>query len=313
MAARADSHALRAPPAAQSLAAASAGIGLRHAHYGAVARERPALGFVEVHSENFFRGDDAAARVLEHVRGLYPVSLHGVGLALGSACGVDAAHLEHLAALVGRIEPARVSDHACFARGQLGARGLVHANDLLPLAFTRAQLRVLERNVQQVQERLRRPILLENLSSYIEFEDSEIGEAEFFAELARRSGCGLLLDVNNLMVNARNRGAEAPLQDVCAWIDALVRAGGGGAVQEIHLAGHSVQQGLVIDDHASAVSPAVWMAYAHALGRLGPVPTLIEWDTEIPELQVLLDEAGQARALLGEAAAGSAHAAESAP
>jgi uncharacterized protein (UPF0276 family) len=218
---------------------------------------------------------------------------------------VDPEHLGRLAALVERIEPARVSDHACFARAPLGARGVAHANDLLPLAFTRAQLRVLESNVQQVQERLRRPILLENLSSYIEFRDCEIPEPEFFAELARRSGCGLLLDVNNLMVNARNRGAESPLREVCDWLDALARAGAGASVGEIHLAGHSVQQGLVIDDHSSAVSPAVWSAYTHALRLLGPVPTLIEWDTAIPELQVLLDEAAQARELLAQA--GSRH------
>ena len=288
-----------------SLPATSAGIGLRHAHYAQVARERPALGFLAVHSENFFCPDDAPAQVLRHMRGLYPLSLHGVGLALGSACGVDPEHLGRLAALVERIEPARVSDHACFARAPLGARGVAHANDLLPLAFTRAQLRVLESNVQQVQERLRRPILLENLSSYIEFRDCEIPEPEFFAELARRSGCGLLLDVNNLMVNARNRGAESPLREVCDWLDALARAGAGASVGEIHLAGHSVQQGLVIDDHSSAVSPAVWSAYTHALRLLGPVPTLIEWDTAIPELQVLLDEAAQARELLAQA--GSRH------
>ncbi len=289
-------------PMPDSLPATAAGIGLRHAHYAQVARERPALGFLEVHSENFFCPDDAPAQVLRHMRGLYPLSLHGVGLALGSACGVDAGHLERLAALVERIEPARVSDHACFARAPLGARGVAHGNDLLPLAFTRAQLRLLESNVQQVQERLRRPILLENLSSYIEFRDCEMPEPEFFAELARRSGCGLLLDVNNLMVNARNRGADSPLHEVCSWLDALVRAGAGASVGEMHLAGHSVQQGLVIDDHGSAVSPDVWSAYAHALRLLGPVPTLIEWDTAIPELQVLLDEATQARELLAQAA-----------
>ena len=289
------------PTATHGLPPLAAGIGLRHAHYAQVARERPELGFVEVHSENFFCPDDAAAQVLRHMRGLYPVSLHGVGLALGSACGVDPSHLEQLAALVERIEPARVSDHACFARAPLGARGVAHANDLLPLAFTRAQLRVLESNVQQVQERLRRPILLENLSSYIEFRDCEMPEPEFFAELARSSGCGLLLDVNNLMVNARNRGAESPLHEVCDWLDALAHAGAGASVGEIHLAGHSLQHGLVIDDHGSAVSPQVWSAYEHALRLLGPVPTLVEWDTAIPELPVLLGEAAQARARLAEA------------
>jgi uncharacterized protein (UPF0276 family) len=273
------------------------GIGLRQPHYQAFRVLRPALGFVEVHSENFFNPDDAASQVLSGIRADYPVSLHGVGLALGSACGLDDAHVEQLAALVERIDPVRVSDHACFARAPWSQHGIIHANDLLPIAFTRASLDILCANVQRVQDRLRRPILVENLSSYLDFAERDYSEPEFFAELARRSGCGLLLDINNLQVNALNARAPDPLQSVCDWIDELARLAPPGAVGEIHLAGFSAQHGLIIDDHSSPVSTTVWQAYAHALEKLGPVPTLIEWDESLPALPVLLGEAARAAAL----------------
>ncbi len=285
-----------------------AGIGLRQPHYADIDARRPALGFVEVHSENFFNPFDAASAVLQRVREVYPVSLHGVGLSLGAACGVDATHLEQLAELVGRIEPCRVSDHASFARGSLRGQSPVHANDLLPLAFTDAQLDILADNVQRVQERLRRPLLVENLSSYVGWREADWSEAGFLAELGRRTGCGLLLDVNNLMVNARNARVADPLRSVCAWIDELAGQAPAGLVGEIHLAGHSEQDDLVVDDHADVVSLPVWMAYAHALRRFGGVPTLIEWDTDLPALDVLLGEAAQAQALLDECAARDAQA-----
>lgn len=280
---------------------ARAGIGLRQPHYRAFHATQPDVGFVEVHSENFFNPHDAAAAVLQQVRADHAVSLHGVGLALGSACGLDPQHLEQLAALVERIEPVQVSDHACFARAPWSARGIVHASDLLPVAFTQEQLDVFCANVQQVQERLRRPILVENLSSYLDFAEADYTEAEFFAALVRRTGCGMLLDVNNLMVNAKNAHHTAPLQAVCDGLDALAAALPAGAVGEIHLAGHSEQGGLVIDDHADLVSLPVWMAYAHALQRFGATPTLIEWDDRLPPLNVLLDEAAQAQTLLDDA------------
>ena len=273
------------------------GIGLRQPHYQEFRVLRPALGFVEVHSENFFNPNDAAAQVLSAVRTDYPVSLHGVGLALGSACGLDDAHVEQLAALVERIDPLRVSDHACFARAPWSQRGIVHANDLLPIAFTRGALDILCANVQRVQERLQRPILVENLSSYLDFAERDYTEPAFFTELARRSGCGLLLDINNLMVNALNAREPDPLQSVCDWIDELARLAPAGLVGEIHLAGFSAQQSLIIDDHSSPVSAPVWQAYAHALEKIGPVPTLIEWDEQLPALAVLLGEAAQAAAL----------------
>ena len=277
------------------------GIGLRQPHYRDFVATRPPLSFVEVHSENFFNPHDAAAAVLQRVRQDYAVSLHGVGLALGSACGLDAGHLDKLAALVERTSPVRVSDHASFARAPFGAHGIVHANDLLPVAFTQGQLDILCSNVQHAQDRLRRPILVENLSSYLDFAEADLSEPSFFAELGRRTGCGMLLDVNNLLVNAKNAGEPDPLRAVCNWLDALGDAAPAGLVCEIHLAGHSVQEGLVIDDHSDEVSLAGWIAYAHALRRFGPVPTLIEWDVALPGLEVLLGEAAQAGALLDQA------------
>ena len=252
----------------------------------------PALGFLEVHSENFFADGGAALAVLTEGRAHYDISLHGVGLSLGSACGLDPWHLDRLAALVEKIEPVRVSDHASFARVGSG----LHANDLLPVAFSADSLDVMVANVQQVQERLKRPILIENLSAYLAWADDAISEPEFFNALSQRSGCILLLDVNNLVVNARNQGLAkgAAVQAACQWIDAL-RPGGVG---EIHLAGHAELPGIVIDNHGSRVSAEVSQVYAHAVKRLGALPSLIEWDTDVPPLAVLLDEVRLAQELM---------------
>lgn len=287
---------------------AVAGMGLRQPHYATFLATRPDVGFIEVHTENFFNPYDAAAQILTQVRRDYPVSLHGVGLALGSACGLDDEHLRRLADLVGRIDPVRVSDHAAFARAPWPGRGVIHACDLLPVAFTKASMEVFCAHVQRVQDRLRRPILVENLSSYLDFSECDFSEPAFFAELARRSGCGLLLDVNNVMVNALNAAATDPLCAVCQWLNTLAQAAPAGFVGEIHLAGHSYQQGLVIDDHADVVSPPVWAAFIHALRLFGPVPTLIEWDTHLPALPVLLGEVAHAQRLLDGAPLGAAHA-----
>ena len=277
------------------LPADSVGIGARQPHYAAlIEAPPPSLGFVEVHSENFFADGGAALAVLHSLRERYPLSLHGVGLALGSAAGVDAWHLERLARLVQRIEPALVSDHACFARAPWPSGGpVLHGSDLLPLAFTEAALGILVGNVTQVQERLRRPIAVENLSAYLAFEDDRIGEAQFLAELARRSGCGLLLDLNNLMVNALNADVADALGDCMRFVDALDPS----SIAEIHLAGHDRSGDVIIDDHGSRVSESVWALYRHTIERLGPVPTLIEWDTALPALDVLLDEATRARGI----------------
>lgn len=270
-------------------AAPEVGIGWRHPHYAALLEQRPALGFIEVHSENFFAPGGAALAVLREGRAHCPVSLHGVGLSLGSAQGIDTAHLDQLARLVQAIDPVRVSDHASFARG-----AVVHAADLLPVPMSRAALDAMCANVQRVQDRLRRPIAVENLSAYVQWREAEMDEPEFLNALARRSGCGLLVDVNNIFVNALNgqlRGEHGdPLGACRRWLDAIAP----GTVAEIHLAGHRHCGDIVIDDHGSRVDERVSALYRHAVGRFGAVPTLIEWDTDVPELAVLLDEADRA-------------------
>ena len=272
------------------------GIGWRHPHYGELLASRPALDFIEVHSENFFGEGGAALALLHEAREHYPVSLHGVGLALGSATGVDAWHLDQLAKLVARIEPVRVSDHACFARGTLDGRA-VHAADLLPIPFNRDSLDLLAANVQRVQDRLARPLLVENLSAYIELAGSDRGETEFLSGLARRTGCRLLVDVNNIYVNALNAVVRGDRQDPVAVCERGLDGSPADAVGEIHLAGHCAMDDIVIDDHGSRVCEDVWKLYRHALRRFGAVPALIEWDTAIPPLAVLLGEAQHARTL----------------
>jgi len=270
------------------------GIGWRQPHYGELLERRPALGFVEVHSENFFGDGGAALAVLEQGRTHYPVSLHGVGLALGSAMGLDAWHLDRLSELTRRVDPVRVSDHASFARAPLAdGRPPVHGADLLPIAFTSAALDILVRNIGQVQQRLRRSIAVENLSAYLRWADDTLAEAQFLNELARRSGCELLLDLNNLVVNALNRGEE-PVASACRFVDAIDAR----HVAEIHLAGFDARGPVVIDDHGSRVHEPVWQVFRHALTRLGARPTLIEWDTDIPALDVLLTEAQHAHTLM---------------
>lgn len=270
---------------------ACVGIGWRQPHYETLLARRPALGFIEVHSENFFADGGLTLAVLDAGRAAYDVSLHGVGLALGSAAGLDERHLAQLARLVERVQPRWVSDHACFARVGSG----LHAADLLPIPFNDESLALMVRHVEQVQQRLRRPVLVENISAYAGWAGDTLAEPEFFNLLTQRSGCGLLLDVNNLFVNARNDGLapEAAAREAMRWVDAIRP----GSVGEIHVAGHCEQtDGLVIDDHGSRVRDEVWQVYAHAIRRFGPTPTLIEWDTAVPELDVLLDEAGRARA-----------------
>lgn len=293
---------MTAPAHRPHAAAPEVGIGWRHPHYAALLEGQPALGFIEVHSENFFAPGGAALAVLREGRAHYPVSLHGVGLSLGSAQGIDPDHLEQLARLVQAIEPVRVSDHASFARG-----AGMHAADLLPVPMSRAALDTMCANVQCVQDRLRRPIAVENLSAYVRWRDADMDEPEFLNALTRRSGCGLLVDVNNIFVNALNgqlRGnGEDPLAVCRRWLDAIDPDG----VAEIHLAGHRHCGDIVIDDHGSRVDDPVWALYRHAIGRFGTVPTLIEWDTEVPALSVLLDEAAQARQAGAQALADALH------
>lgn len=256
------------------------GIGLRASHYGEFLDSHPQIDWLEVHSENYFGDGGYDLHVLEHVRSQYPISLHGVALSLGSADGVRATHLAKLKRLVDRIEPALVSEHLCWAA--LGPR---HFNDLLPMPYTREALERVVSHVTQVQETLHRRILIENVSSYLQFRASEMSEFAFLAELAKRSSCGILLDVNNVFVNSVNHGFD-PEQ---ALLEIPKEA-----VGEIHLAGHSAAGELLIDDHGSRVVPQVWNLYETACRRFGPVLTLIEWDTSIPPLDILLDEAAMA-------------------
>lgn len=260
---------------------AGAGVGLRAAHHEALLAERPAVGWLEVHTENYFHEGGAHLRALERAREHYPLSLHGVGLGLGSAGALEREHLARLRAAVRRFEPALVSEHACW--GHFGGE---HFNDLLPLPYTEEALEHLARRIAQVQDFLGRQILIENVSGYVAFRCSHLSEGEFLAGLVERCGCALLLDVNNLYVNQLNLGADA-----AACMAALPRA----AVREIHLAGHrrTAHGGreVLIDDHGSAVAAAVWDLYEHALARFGAVPTLIEWDTNLPALGALVAEA----------------------
>jgi uncharacterized protein len=276
---------------------ARAGIGLRSPHLAEVLATRPALPWLEVHPENYL-GGGPAVRALHTLRQDYPVAFHAVGLSIGTASGVDRRHLERIAALVERFEPVLVSEHLAWSQ-----HGGVYLNHLLPLPYTEESLAAVCRNVDAVQTTLGRPVLIENPSAYLRFTASAIPEDEFLGELARRTGCGLLCDVNNVHVTARNLGL-----DPIAYLDALPA----DAVGEIHLAGHSVNQvegrTLLIDDHGSPVTGAVWTLYDHALRRFGAVPTLVEWDSEIPALEVLMGEARRADAQL-LTMAGNAHAA----
>lgn len=259
------------------------GIGLRQPHYREVFERLPALAFLEVHSENFFLDGGASMHALERARAAYPISLHGVGLSLGSADELAERHLGKLKRLAERVEPALVSEHLCW-----GSIGGLHLNDLLPLPHTARALALLAERVDHVQSTLKRRLLVENLSAYVEFRDSEMTETAFLAELARRTGCGLLLDVNNLYVNAVNFGFDPVAR--LAELD-------GASIVQMHLAGHTVVDDCLIDTHGAVVSDPVWSLYEEACRRFGPRPTLIEWDTDLPALDVLLSQAAQADAV----------------
>jgi uncharacterized protein (UPF0276 family) len=263
---------------------ARAGVGLRFTHHREVIARRPGVAWFEVHTENYF-GGGAALAALEAVRRDYPVALHGTGLSLGSADGLDRAHVGRLAALAARIEPGIVSEHLAWST--IEGR---YFGDLLPLPLTEESLDVVCANVDEAQEALRRPILLENPSTYLRFTHSTIAECEFLAAVAARTGCGILCDVNNVYVSACNHGFD-PL----AYLAALP----GGAVGEFHLAGHALRAlpdggALRIDDHGSRVPGPVWTLFEAALARFGARPTLVEWDTNVPSLDVLIEEAALA-------------------
>lgn len=261
----------------------TAGIGLRCPHFEEIVATRPAVGFLEIHAENYMGGGRMPAR-LEVVRRHWPISVHGVGMSLGSAEGINDRHLERLARLVERIEPDWVSEHLAWS-----VVDGMYLNDLLPLPYSEESLAVVAANIAHVQDRLRRQLLIENPSAYLRFAQSTLSEVEFLNELVRRTGCGLLFDVNNVFVNCRNFGGD-PL----AWIEGLPA----DAVHELHLAGHAVNDAdgvtILIDDHGSQVSAAVWELYERAVARFPNAATLIEWDSNLPPLPVLVAEAQEA-------------------
>jgi len=258
----------------------TAGIGLRAPHYREVQDCLPKLGWVEVHNENFF-GGGAPLHTLLKVREHYPVSLHGVGMGLASTSPLDQLHLSSLKRLCEAVQPAAVSEHLCWN----SAAGIV-INDLLPFPYTHEALLHVASRVDQVQEILGRQLLVENLSSYLSFSHSEMTEGEFLADLTRRTGCGILFDVENLYVNVRNLGVDA---------EAFIKTIPAEAVKEYHLAGYSMRDGCLVDTHDHPVYPEVWELYEHVLQVIGPRPTLIEWDTDIPSLSVLMSEAKKAQ------------------
>jgi uncharacterized protein (UPF0276 family) len=263
---------------------AKAGIGLRAQHHQAIVDTRPPVGWFEAHSENYFALGGAQPEYLERVRADYALSLHGVGLSLGSTDPLDRTNLAHLKRIVDRFAPALVSEHLSW--GSIQGR---HFNDLLPLPYTDEALQHMVARVGAVQDVLGRQILIENVSSYLEYACSTLSEWEFLAALAAESGCGLLLDVNNVYVSARNLGFSA--DEFLAGIPVA-------AVKEIHLAGHSRNhvdgRDILIDTHGAPVCAEVWALYADCVRRFGAVPALIEWDTNLPTLDVLVAEAHRA-------------------
>ncbi len=267
---------------------AQAGIGLRFQHHQAVLDVRPDMAWLEVHSENYMGGGTPLA-YLDSIRRDYPIALHGVGLSLGSAEALDVDHLERIRQVVERFDPGLVSEHLSWS-----VVNGVYIADLLPLPMTEEALDVVCRHVEQTQTYLRRGILIENPSSYLQYRHSTIPEWEFITAIAARTGCGILCDINNIYVSSCNHGWNAS-----AYLAALPIE----AIGEIHLAGHTVHQlengfTLRIDDHGARVAADVWTLYEEALARFGPRPTLIEWDNNVPPLEVLLDEAAHAKALL---------------
>lgn len=282
--------------AADSAMPPPTGIGLRARHLEEVPARRPAVGFLEIHAENYLGGGPALRRI-ERLRADYRFSVHAVGLSLGSAEGLDASHLARVKALVDRLQPDLVSDHLSWS-----VTAGAYLNDLLPLPYTEESLAVVCRNVERLQESLGRPVLVENPSSYLRFTHSTIGEAAFLGAIVARTGCGLLCDVNNIHVTCSNMRLD-PL----AYLAALPEA----AIGELHLAGHAINDAdgetILIDDHGSRVAEPVWALLRETVRRIGDRPTLIEWDTDVPALDTLLDEAARAdrerRAVLIDAVA----------
>jgi uncharacterized protein (UPF0276 family) len=267
---------------------ARGGVGLKAEHYKSVLAEPPDLGFFEIHAENYMGAGGPPHRYLSAIRDLYPLSLHGVGLSIGGPGRLDADHLRRLKALIDRYQPGLFSEHLAWSTHETG-----YLSDLLPLPYTAATLQTVCDHIDETQSVLGRQMLLENPSSYLRFAESSFDEAGFIAEVVRRTGCGLLLDVNNVFVSARNLATGA--MDYLAAYPL-------SHVQEIHLAGHDVivENGgaVLIDSHAAPVVDDVWQLYAAVIGKTGPLPTLIERDANVPPLAELVAEAGQAERIM---------------
>lgn len=262
------------------------GIGLRHPHYIEVINSQPDIGWFEVHSENFFHQGGPALDALRKIRETYAISLHGVGLSLGSSTGIDLVHLKKIKSLISEIDPFLVSEHLSW-----GKINNIFLPDLLPLPYTQESLNIICQNIQQTQDYLQREILIENPSSYLEYNTSELSEADFLVELCKKSGAKILLDINNIFVSAHNHQ-----WDTKKYIDNIPA----DLVKEFHLAGHShknISENKIIkiDTHNNKVCDEVWMLYDFALSKFGPVHSLIEWDVDIPELNILLAEALKAK------------------
>lgn len=270
-----------------------AGVSLKPEHVGTILEELPDIGFFEVHAENYMGAGGPPHRSLTAVRACYPISIHGVGLSIGGAAPLDPEHLARLKAVVDRYEPGLVSEHLAWSSH--GGRFL---NDLLPVSYNQEALAIVCQHVDQVQTALRREILLENPACYVAMADSTSAEPAFLADVAARSGCGLLLDVANIVVSAANRASD---------VEAYLRACPMEHVRQIHLAGYSSRTGsdgppLLVDTHSTGVPGPVAALFADALARRGPVPTLIEWDNDVPAWPVLAAEAARADAALRRAA-----------
>ncbi|WP_137886706.1 DUF692 family multinuclear iron-containing protein [Pseudomonas sp. 2FE] len=281
----------RAAPACAASLPARAGLGLKPQHFREILETAADIGFFEIHAENYMVAGGPFHHFLGLIRARYPLSLHGVGLSIGAEGPLDESHLDRLAALIERYEPQAFSEHLAWS-----SHGELFLNDLLPVAYDEATLSRVCEHIDRVQTRLQRPMLLENPATYVEFAHSSMDEAAFIAEIVRRSGCGLLLDVNNAYVSSINHH-----RDALAYIRALPLS----AVAEIHLAGFAEDidgagDRLLIDSHGAAVDSAVWALYAQVLQLIGPTPTLIERDNQVPALEVLLAEARQAERLLHE-------------
>ncbi|EGF92727.1 hypothetical protein ABI_11640 [Asticcacaulis biprosthecium C19] len=258
----------------------AAGIGLRAPHVAQIAEHRPAVGFLEVHTENYF-GGGARLKTLERLRETYPLSFHGVGLSLGRADGLDREHLRQVAALVKRFDPILVSEHLSWS-----AYSHVCVPDLLPVPLTHEALDIFAGHIDEFQQLVGRQVLIENPSNYVAFDGLDYDEPEFLSLLARRTGCGLLLDLNNIFVSAHNLK-----RDPLAYLDGI---GYAKSVQQFHLAGHIRSGELLLDTHGTTVGADVWSLYNQALEKFGPKPTLIEWDSDIPPLDILLAQAAEA-------------------